>query len=64
MSRGPQKFKQSDLTKAIKATIKAGIAVCRVEIDKNGKIAIVTRSKNDAVFDEALETNEWDEVLR
>ncbi len=41
MSRGQQAFKQSDVTKAIKATVKAGIAVGRVEIDKKGKIVIV-----------------------
>jgi hypothetical protein len=27
MSRGQQKFKQGDVTKALKATVKAGIAV-------------------------------------
>jgi hypothetical protein len=42
MSRGQQTFKQRDVTKALKATVKAGIAVGRVEIDKNGKIVIVT----------------------
>jgi len=40
--RSEQKFKQRDVTKAIKATVKAGIAVGRVEIDKNGKIVMVT----------------------
>src|SRR5450759_768940 len=42
MSRGQQKFKQGDVTKALKATVKAGITVGRVEIDKDGKIVIVT----------------------
>ena len=42
MSRCQQKFKQRDVTKALKATVKAGIAIERVEIDKDGKIAIVT----------------------
>jgi len=42
MSRSQQTFKQSDLTKALKATVKAGIAVGRVEIHKDGKIVIVT----------------------
>jgi hypothetical protein len=41
MSRGQQSFKQSDVTKALKATVKAGVAVERIEIDKNGKIVIV-----------------------
>lgn len=42
MSRGQQKFKKNDVTKALKATVNAGISVERVEIDKNGKIVIVT----------------------
>jgi len=42
MSRGQQTFKQSDVTKALKATVKAGFAVGRVEIDRDGKIVIVT----------------------
>ena len=39
---GQQKFKQRDVTKALKTTVKAGIAIERVEIGKNGKIVIVT----------------------
>jgi hypothetical protein len=35
MSRGQQTFRQRDVTKAIKATVKAGIVVERVEIDKD-----------------------------
>jgi hypothetical protein len=48
MSRGQQTFKQNDLTKAIKATVKAGIAVGRVEIDKDGRIVIVPARPEDA----------------
>ncbi len=63
MSRGQQTFKQSDVTKALKATVKAGVAVERVEIDKNGKIVVVT-AKQEKAFEEEPEKNEWDEVLR
>ena len=63
MSRGQQTFKQSDLTKAIKATVKAGIAVGRVEIDKTGRIVIVTAKPEDAANGEKLGKNEWDGVL-
>jgi hypothetical protein len=63
MSRSQQTFKQRDVTKALKATVKAGITVARVEIDKNGKIVVVTGAPQDA--DGAkTEQNEWDEVLR
>ena len=64
MSRGQQTFKQSHLTKALKATVKAGIGVRRVEIDKTGKIVIVTTSPVDAAEAESLGENEWDRVLR
>jgi hypothetical protein len=64
MSRSQQTFKQSDLTKAIKATVKAGIAVGRVEIDKDGKIVIVPARPEDAANGEKPEKNEWDGVLQ
>jgi hypothetical protein len=64
MSRGHQTFKQSDVTKAIKATVKAGIAVERVEIDKGGKIVIVTAKAEDTVNGSGPEKNEWDGVLQ
>ena len=64
MSRGQQTFKQSDVTKVLKATVKAGIAVERVEIDKDGKIVIVTARPDDAANGEKPEKNEWDGVLQ
>jgi hypothetical protein len=64
MSRGQQTFKQNDITRAIKATVKAGIAVERVEIDQNGKIVIITAISKDAVGAEKAEENEWDTVLQ
>ena len=64
MSRGQQTFKQSDVTKALKATVKAGIAVGRVEIDKNGKIVIVTGRPEDAANREKSGKNEWNGVLQ
>lgn len=41
MSRGPQTFKQGDVTKAIKAAVKAGLPVGRVEISPEGRIILV-----------------------
>jgi hypothetical protein len=34
-------FRQRDVTRAIKAVVGAGVPVARVEVDKDGKIAIV-----------------------
>ena len=63
MSRGQQTFKQNDLTKALKAMVKAGI-VGRVEIDKTGKIVIVPARPEDAANGEKPGKNEWDGVLQ
>jgi hypothetical protein len=44
MSRGLQVFRQTDVSKAIKAAQNAGLDVRRFEIDRAGKIVIVTWS--------------------
>lgn len=59
MSRGPCTFKQRDVTKAVKAIIAAGVPVERVEIDKAGKIIIVTAAK--PIESAGGARNEWDE---
>ena len=42
MARAPSTFRQSDITKAIRAARKAGVENVRVEIAKDGRIVIVT----------------------
>jgi hypothetical protein len=64
MSRDRQTFKQRDVTKALKAAVKAGIAVERIEIDKTGKIVIVTGRPEDEANREKPGKNEWDGVLQ
>jgi hypothetical protein len=58
MSRGPATFKQQDLSRALKAVVTAGIKVARVEIDKAGKIVLVTGEMAQSI----PEANEWDAV--
>jgi hypothetical protein len=58
-SRGQLTFKQRDLTAAIRAARAAGCEVVRVEIDKAGKIAVVT-SPLGLQEPTAGEANEWD----
>lgn len=42
MARTALTFKQQDVTRAVRGTIAAGIDVWRVEIDRDGKIVLVT----------------------
>jgi hypothetical protein len=42
MTRAPATFRQSDITKAIRAARKAGVENVRVEITKDGKLVIIT----------------------
>jgi hypothetical protein len=58
MSRGAQTFKQGDVTKALKGAVNAGLSVKRVEIDRNGKIIVITGDRAQS----ALSGNEWDDV--
>jgi hypothetical protein len=55
MARAPAIFRQADVTRAFRAAQAAGVRVARVEIDRDGKIVIVTADKL-----ERREGNEWD----
>jgi hypothetical protein len=57
MSRGPQTFKQGDVAKALKGALNAGLTIRRFEIDKDGKIIVITGGAG-----ELASANEWDEV--
>ena len=52
MSRAPATFRQSDVTKAIRAARKAGVENVRVEIAKDGRIVSVTGGAQPAVQDD------------
>ena len=57
MARGPSTFRQQDVTRALRATVAAGIEVSRVEIDKEGKIVIITGKPSETGGEEP---NPWD----
>jgi hypothetical protein len=42
--RGPCRFKKSDVTKATKAVLDAGLPIARVEVNHDGSITIVPGS--------------------
>src|SRR6516225_5922605 len=57
MTRAPATFRQSDVTKAIRAARKAGVENVRVEIAKDGRIVIVTGRAQPAV--QTTSTESW-----
>jgi hypothetical protein len=59
MSRGPQRFKQADVTKAVKGAIAAGVQVAGVEVDACGRIRVIVGNPAGAPNGHA---NEWDSV--
>jgi hypothetical protein len=58
MSRDPCTFKQSDMVRAIKAAVAAGVEIARVEVDKEGKIVIIAGKPGEQIG----EGNEWDRL--
>jgi len=60
MSRGPAHFRQSDLSRAIRAARAAGAE--RVEVDPSGRIVVHLKPHPGAVQDEEPE-NPWLKAL-
>jgi hypothetical protein len=61
VSRGPSTFKQTDLTRAIRAVEAAGIKVYRVEIDAAGKPVVIIGDPLDKPKRKALAS--WDDAI-
>jgi hypothetical protein len=61
MARGAVTFKQQDVTRALRAAAAAGVEVQQVEIDKTGKIILVTGKRQEQT-DEGRGANEWDSI--
>lgn len=57
MAHGPLTFRQRDVAAAIRAAKAAGCEVARIEIDRAGKIVIITAQGDQP----QPERNEWDE---
>jgi hypothetical protein len=52
MARAPSTFRQQDVTRAVKAVAAAGVDILRVEVTKDGKIAIVAAKAPPAAQDD------------
>lgn len=60
MAEAPQRFKQIDVTRALKGTLKAGLPVAGYKIDPaTGAIEVWTHDAPGR-----LEANEWDEAAK
>jgi hypothetical protein len=59
MSSGPSVFKKTDVARACRAVIAAGLQVTRVEISKTGVITIVPGKPEGTT----TANNPWDDVL-
>jgi hypothetical protein len=57
--RGPCRFKKSDVTKATKAVLAAGLPIARIEVDHDGSITVVPCRLTDS-----LQTDETPDDLR
>lgn len=55
MPNHPTKFKQSDVTRALKGAVAAGLPVAGFTIDQNGKIIVRTTATDDDAG-----PNDWD----
>ena len=54
MSRGPLKFKETDVRRFLRAFTKEGLPVAEVMVDSDGNLTAV-------IGEPAGETNEWDD---
>jgi hypothetical protein len=62
VSRGKYKFKQSDMTRALRATKAAGIGISKIEIEPDGKMVIVLSDAKAEMMDDDCSGNPWDNV--
>ena len=56
-------FTQADVTRAVKAVLKAGLAVAGVEISREGSIVVMTTTGSDTVQDRKPDDNDWKVAL-
>lgn len=61
--RGRGHFRQSDVTRALRAVRAAKVEVDRVEIEKDGRVIVVVCKKKALDFPGETERNPWDEIL-
>ena len=58
MSRRPTYFTQRDATRLMRAALAAGLSVLTIEVDRDGKLVVVTGEPGKT---EVSGRNEWDQ---
>jgi hypothetical protein len=61
MSRGPQTFRQRDVTAALKAARAAGCEVARIEVSKDGRIIVILANGKEGNQPSNC-AHEWDDL--
>ena len=62
MPKGLLLFKEADLRRAIRTFQKLGLPIARAEIDRDGKIVVVTGRPTDDLPTIHKEGNPWDTI--
>jgi hypothetical protein len=63
MARAPSKFRQADVTRAVKGALAAGVEVREVLVDTDGKIRVIAGKLEIIASGNSFEgPNEWDSV--
>jgi hypothetical protein len=62
MSTNAHLFKGTDLTRAVKAVMAAGLRIIRIEVDKTGKIVVVASDPQHNAPAQQREQGEWDAI--